>query len=227
MAHPRSPMFDYVKRMNEAFGNRAGCPEDFDPITAADGSGVFHDEPSWARLKRQCENIGGKLDNNLEQGDGHINGEVKELLLAIERRDVLGVRDGLCDIMVFALGAFHFMGYDADADMQAVLDGVMTRFSRTQAELVDTVEKWTRLGVTGKAEGAFPCVIYRSDRDQTSSQGEFIPAGKFLKSASYTEPVFPPAPVQQTPGATRAFFGQPAALHNLKRRKDDNAEDQI
>jgi hypothetical protein len=220
MATTPSPMFAYVKRMNEAFGNPAGNPEDFDGMPDLLQGGMMHyDEAAWSRLQKQCENIGGSIATTPEgHAGGHINGEVRELLLAIARRDVLGVRDGLCDIMVFALGAFHFMGYDADADMQAVLDGVMTRFSHTPEELAQTVKKWADLDVHGLAEGQFPAVIFRSDRDQTSKTGEFIPNGKFLKSASYREPVFPPAPVKVRVDH-RSFFGSKAALHNLPKDK--------
>lgn len=237
MHHPpvtRSAMFAYVKAMNEAFGNPPGDPTDFDPMPdMLQGGHLHYDTVAWGRLRQQCENIAGPLKLVHIRGgeqcveDSTVNGEALELLQALEARNPLKVRDALCDIMVFALGAYHFLGYDADADMQAVLDGVMTRFCRNQAELVDTVSKWTRLGVSGKAEGDYPRMIYRSDRDQTSTAGEFIPKGKFLKSAGYTEPVFPPAPAPlPSPGATpRTFFGsKPApAAPAPQRRKDDGA----
>lgn len=101
--------------------------------------------------------------------------------------DLLQARDGLCDIQVFAGGSQHFMGVDGDADMHAVLDGVMTRFVKDQKDLSQTVAKHAGKGVTEVyTEGEFPTMVLKSAADQPDA-----PAGKFLKSASYRETVFP------------------------------------
>jgi hypothetical protein len=58
------------------------------------------------------------------------------------------VRDALCDIHVFGYGAHHLMGIDADADMLAVLQGVMTRFIKDDADKAATIAKHADAGVT-------------------------------------------------------------------------------
>lgn len=140
----------------------------------------------WARLKSQVENI---------------RRELKETLDAIEARDLEQTRDGLCDIQVFAMGGQHFIGVDGDADMAAVVEGVMTRFCRNQEELDATMAKYDALGVTYYGEGAFPTYCLKSARDQTDQgdeggNGDEYPKGKFLKSVGYKTAVFPPLPEQ-------------------------------
>ncbi|MFH2134057.1 MAG: nucleoside triphosphate pyrophosphohydrolase family protein [Pseudomonadota bacterium] len=130
----------------------------------------------WHRLEKQCKNI---------------LGEYKELLEALEARDLDGVRDALCDINVFSLGAHHFMGIDADADMDAVVDGVLTRFCKDEADLEATKVKYNALGVEYYVEGGYPYVCLKSSKDQDDINGEHFPKGKFLKSASFNEPVLP------------------------------------
>lgn len=200
----RSQMFAYTKSMNEAFGNPEGNPEDFEatPVPcAADQVTLQFNEKAWMRLFKQCSNIAGN--------GGEIKGEALELLEALSARDVNKTRDALCDIMVFVLGAYHLMGYDADADMEAVLDGVMTRFCRDALQLQETVTKWAKLGIVDvRAEGNFPFVCVKTNSDQISTTGEFIPANKFLKSIAYKEPVFPPAPPKQRKELETAAQGQ-------------------
>lgn len=52
-----------------------------------------------ARIQKQCANI---------------PDEFKELQAAIASKDFTEVRDAMCDILVFSLGAFHLMGRDFD-----------------------------------------------------------------------------------------------------------------
>jgi hypothetical protein len=127
----------------------------------------------WQRLRSQCHNI---LD------------EYNELMHALAERNVEGVRDALCDIQVFANGAQHLMGVDGDDDMHAVVDGVMTRFIKDADDLQATVVLHAAKGVTKVYfEGIFPKMIMKSAVDQPDA-----PMGKFLKSASYINTVFPP-----------------------------------
>lgn len=211
----RSPMFALVAAMNVAFGNAQGHAQQLTPLPpgASDQQRAIADG-AWERLSKQCDNIGGKLDRSrtLAEGNGEtvhmgeINGEVLELLEAIERRDLDGTRDALCDIMVFALGAFHIAGLDADADMQAVIDGVMTRFCRNEEELEQTLQKWRDKGIDKVATfGSFPTMCVKSTADQVAFNGEQVPKGKFLKSVGYRDTVFPPLPTNST--VTRRFMG--------------------
>lgn len=160
-------MFSNVCKMNQAFGNPAG-----NPLYFLLSPGTPEGEAAWAKLKRQC---------------GNIAKEYEELQTALAARDLDKVRDALCDINVFSLGAHHFMGIDADVDMAAVLIGVMTRFCKDEDCLRRTCAKYDAMGVTYTVEGAFPRVYLRSDKDQ--GDGEY-PKGKFLKSADFSDSAF-------------------------------------
>ena len=219
--------FQIVAAMNSAFGNPAATPDTVD----------------YKRLTKQCFNI---------------KSEINELKKAINSKDMLGVRDALCDICVFAYGGHHFMGIagwevrvtnaprsfatfaaaitelekthaglmqllesdnrsaytvafyldrivntaagmqesigaDHDTDMQAVIDGVMTRFVKDEADKEATIAKHAAAGVTQVYfEGDYPTMIMKSAIDQ----GDDAPQGKFLKSASFREPIFAPIELQ-------------------------------
>ncbi len=127
----------------------------------------------WERITKQCRNI---LD------------EYNELQEALATRDLNKIRDALCDIHVFAYGAHHQMGIDADADMNAVVNGVMTRFIKDASDEESTKALHEAKGVIDVYfEGEYPTRVMKSSRDQPDA-----PKGKFLKSASYKDTVFPP-----------------------------------
>lgn len=152
--------FQRVAEMNIAFGNPARKAGE--PIDIE-------------RLISQCKNI---LD------------EYNELMVALHEYDgdIDKVRDALCDINVFSYGAMHLLGTNGDADMHAVLDGVMSRFIKDPMDKYATVEKHAVKGVTHVYfEGDYPTMVMKSAGDQPDA-----PKGKFLKSASYSEPVFDP-----------------------------------
>lgn len=97
-----------------------------------------------------------------------------------------GTRDALCDVNVFSYGAHHRMGIDADRDLKSVVEGVMTRFIKDEQDKQATIALHAAQGVTDAYfEGEFPTMVMKSAADQLDA-----PKGKFLKSASYTEPVF-------------------------------------
>lgn len=171
--------FELVSNMNTAFGNPKGDPGNID----------------WDRVRNQCKNIG---DEYLELlfalgADAAILDRISALnknviFHEIAVIDVEEVRDALCDIQVFSQGAQHFMGVDGDADMEAVVAGVMTRFIKDQADLDATLAIFRSKGLTDfYIEGSFPTMILKSGSNQPDA-----PKGKFLKSASYQPTVFPP-----------------------------------
>lgn len=131
---------------------------------------------NWERLEKQCRNI---LD------------EYNELMEALAERSLDEVRDALCDINVFSLGAHHFMGIDANEDMDAVIDGVLTRFCQNKEDFDATCAKYDALDVDYYVEGEYPNVCLKSVYDQVDKNGENYPKGKFLKSVSYAQTVFP------------------------------------
>ena len=165
----RSEMFAAVSEMNEAFGNAKGNPRAID----------------WERITNQCANIGAEFKELMDA-----LGLPCTVTLALDRigeASPLDARDALCDIMVFALGAYHLMGIDADRDMLDVVEGVMTRFCKTREELELTVQHYARKGVEVSVHGTFPRAYVRSTHDQQMPE---YPKGKFLKSIGYTQTKF-------------------------------------
>lgn len=168
-----------VAAMNTAFGNPQGTASAID----------------WSRVGKQCLNLAdelGELFVALGADATLIKAAVANLKWNASKPtgrevNIEQVRDSLCDLHVFAYGAHHFMGIDADADMRAVVDGVMTRFVKDEADKGATIAKHAAAGVTDVYfEGEYPTMIMKSASDQPDA-----PRGKFLKSASYIEPVFP------------------------------------
>jgi hypothetical protein len=178
----RTPI-QQVADMNVAFGNPKG---DFDNI-------------DYERLRKQCANI---LDEYLELYAAlhGVESEAAKGWLAYHGLDdtlamlrimattpnVDQIRDSLCDIQVFAAGAQHFMGVNGDDDMTEVVGKVMTRFIKDEADKAATIAKHAAKGVTDVYfEGDYPTMVMKSASDQPDA-----PKGKFMKSASFTEPKF-------------------------------------
>lgn len=169
-------MFNLVTMMNEAFQNPQGDPKN----------------PDWLRVRNQAINIideFGELMVALGADPGRIKSCVtnfKANLIFLNTPVMDDVRDALCDINMFSLGTHHFLGIDANRDMQAVVEGVMTRFVKDRADFFATIRMHREKGVVDVYPvGEFPTMIIKSARDQPDA-----PKGKFLKSASYKPTVF-------------------------------------
>lgn len=171
--------FQQVTRMNHAFGNPKGDPATFDIET----------------LRNQLLNIPDELGETLiamgydpEQVKREVGNFVAGLK-SIERTgslDIDGVRDGMIDQHVFLYGGHNIIGCDADQDMVSVIQGVMTRFIKNLEDEVATRAKHAIKGVTDVYfEGDYPTRVMKSASNQPDA-----PKGKFLKSASYSEPKF-------------------------------------
>jgi hypothetical protein len=130
-------------------------------------------EINFSRLEKQCSNI---LD------------EYNELQVALAAKDPILVRDALCDIMVFSLGAFHFMGADADADMNVVYTSNMSKFIKDDEDKAASEAKYKALGVSYVLEGEYPIMRLRCTETVVGTDGETYRANKILKSASYVPP---------------------------------------
>lgn len=171
--------FTRVSQMNEAFGNPKGDPKNID----------------YVRVRNQVLNIADELAELLiALGANASNvkfatGTLKSVgSIVTQEPDLTDIRDALCDINVFSYGAHHLMGIDADADMDAVIDGVMTRFVKDDADLQATIDMHKAKGITEfYTEAEYPVMVLKSLEDQPDA-----PKGKFLKSASYQQTVFPP-----------------------------------
>lgn len=168
--------FTMVADMNAAFGNAKG-----------DATNI-----NWPKIQRQCKSIGHEYGELLvalgadKAEVAFVVGFVDSLKFHSGEPVLKDVRDALCDIHVFGYGAHHLMGINADADMHAVVSAVMTRFMKDDNDRVATVAKHAAKGVTDVyVEGHYPTMVLKSGSDQPDA-----PKGKFLKSASYSEPVF-------------------------------------
>jgi hypothetical protein len=172
--------FQRVAEMNEAFGNPKGDPNSID----------------WNRIRSQFKNVFDeyceglialgfdadnveqlRLEHTLLTGPGQFSNE------NIRPNDF---RDASADTKVFVDGGSHMAGFDGDADMHTVVDAVFTRFIKDEADKVATIALHAAKGVTDVYfEGEYPKMVMKSASDQPDA-----PKGKFMKSASYSQPVF-------------------------------------
>lgn len=98
-----------------------------------------------------------------------------------------GVHAMFSQLILACLRLQSLIGVDSDADMNAVIDGVLTRFCQDEESLRATCAKYANLGIEFVIEGSFPTVCLKSAFDQ----GDEYPKGKFLKSVGYSQAVFP------------------------------------
>ena len=112
-----------------------------------------------------------------------------ELMLCLASRDITKVQDALWSVFRVIVMAARAMGYTEGQildDMKVVVGAVMTRFIKSPEDKIETRYKHAAKGVIDVYfEGEYPTMIMKSASDQPDA-----PKGKFLKSASYSEPVF-------------------------------------
>ena len=171
-------MFQRVSEMNTAFGNERGDPACID----------------MQALMMQSKSIGSEFVELMKALSIQVNMQFEPIPVPHPYKTSVEfdeVRDALCDIMVFALGAFHRMGIDAEDDMESVVNAVMSRFCKDEHDLLATRAKYDAAAVMYTVHGEFPRVYLRSAHDQQMPE---YPKGKFLKSASYRQTVFAPLP---------------------------------
>lgn len=163
-------MFKQVSHMNEVFGNQKGDYKNTD----------------WVKLNNQCLNILDEYNELIDDG--------------IKPRNIKEVRDALCDILVFTLGAYHMIGYDAEKDMTEVYNSNMSKICSTQKELDETTKYYEDLDIKVYSrvkyntsitlQGVFEFGVVYSSIDQSDKNGKVYRANKFLKSVNWSEPVF-------------------------------------
>jgi uncharacterized FlaG/YvyC family protein len=178
--------FQQVADMNVAYNNPKG-----DPVQFALGQ-----NEAWKKLEKQCHNIASEFAELMREFGVEVSFSVHECW---QTRNIEAVRDALCDIQVFAMGAQHFLGVDGDADMREVVSAVMTRFCKDQEQLDATRAKYKQLGIDCYIEGNFPTVCLKSSSDQSMPE---YPKGKFLKAVGYRQPVFSPIEVPEIKSPT-------------------------
>jgi hypothetical protein len=132
--------------------------------------------------------------DDLERQFNVVAGEYNELVEAVEERNPHKLRDACIDLLVTTYGMIHRAGFDGDADMEAVITALLTRFDRTRADASKTQEKYEHVGIrTAVLETMVRGHIYYpvvSALAQNSHSGEFFPQGKFLKSHNYQTEIF-------------------------------------
>jgi len=172
--------FEIVSSMNEAFNNAKGDPANIDFNQIRNQSkNIIHE---FIELMKAL-NLNKDTVDMLTSAADEITLDKFDQDKAIVLNDV---RDALCDVRVFSYGAHHMMGIDGDRDTQSVIDGVLSRYIKDEDDKLATILHHASRGVTDVYfEGEYPRMIMRSAREQPDA-----PAGKFLKSASYSQPVF-------------------------------------
>lgn len=111
--------------------------------------------------------------------------------VANETTTTTEIYQALLGIIDAAFGIYCVFGFPdlATEDMHAVYVSNMSKFCADQDVLNATVKKYEDLGMKVRSEGTFPTICVKSDIDQDVGDTHY-PAGKFLKSTTYVEPVF-------------------------------------
>jgi NTP pyrophosphatase (non-canonical NTP hydrolase) len=117
-----------------------------------------------------------------------ITEEVNETLKAIGMMDKKELVDGICDILVFAIGAAHKAGIDLEKAMHAVYESNMSKFIINETDEIASIKKYAELGVEMAVRGEYPRKVIYSTKNQTDENGKFWPCNKFAKSVSFKEP---------------------------------------
>ena len=174
-----SNVINRIYLLNEAFRNKRGdhmLAQSGDPQTLqsslSQAKNIFHEFcellVAFGYNKKQIEHMRDTFDVDLRMVP--MDGSV----------DLTKIRDSLCDIDVFSIGTHFKLGFSAEEDLNAVVDQVMTRFIKDEADKVATINMHAAKGVKDVYfEGEYPNGVLKSNSDQPDA-----PAGKFLKSAS-------------------------------------------
>lgn len=140
------------------------------------------------KLNRHYRNIQGNpcLPNFEDFKDYSVNfeDEIEELQEALDKEDFDGVRDALCDLVVYVFGGFYKLGVDANDDINTVVDSLYSRFIKNEQDLQDSLDYYYRKGIKDvSVEGEFPMKVIRSMQNYPDA-----PKGKVLKSVHYKQP---------------------------------------
>lgn len=200
--------FQLVCDMNVAFGNPKGDPHKID----------------GKRLLAQCKNILAEYIELMGQMGIEVSAQHEPFKVTHSVDPTDEIRDALCDIHVFAYGAHHFMGYDADKDMRAVVEANFSRFCSTPTHLEATQKHFDKLGVKYYVEGDFPTVCLKSAEDQQMPE---YPKGKFLKALGYSKPVFYQVTKVAPISKTEELRLERVAAEALRRGKQAKIEEQV
>ncbi len=127
-----------------------------------------------------------------------VQSELAEAKVSIEKKDFHGLRDDIADVLVTALGLAHLIGVDAEADFNAVIEALFTRFDTSPEDAEKTHLKYADMDIATHTHihrsGEMVYYVTISSVDQKDVHGESYPKGKFLKSYKHRKEIMPEVP---------------------------------
>lgn len=126
-----------------------------------------------------------------------IEGEWDEMCESVEVGNIDTLRDDIADVLFTVYGMAARLGIPADLDFKKVCESQFTKFDNTIDEALATRDKYLEMGITTyydeqiRKDGTKIYVTY-SAINQTGKDNKSYPAGKWLKSCNYKEPIFDP-----------------------------------
>lgn len=144
--------------------------------------------------------VGNGIDPTITTAEAQkkvIECEWEEFLESIANKDMTQLRDDVGDMLFTVYGMAARMGFPADLDFKAICESQYSKFDKTASDQALTAAKYDSIGVATyyevktRNDGTRVWVTY-SSKDQTGSDKKFYPAGKWLKSVNFKEPVFTP-----------------------------------
>lgn len=142
--------------------------------------------------------VGNGIDPTITTAEAQkkvIECEWEEFLESIANKDMTQLRDDVGDMLFTVYGMAARMGFPADLDFKAICESQYSKFDKTASDQALTAAKYDSIGVATyyevktRNDGTRVWVTY-SSKDQTGSDKKFYPAGKWLKSVNFKEPVF-------------------------------------
>lgn len=125
-----------------------------------------------------------------------IEGEWNEMCEHVESGDIEALRDDIADMLFTVYGMAARLGIPADLDFMAVCYSQYSKFDNNVVDALKTRDKYLEKGITTYYDEQLHngCKVYvtYSAIDQTGLDNKPYPAGKWLKSCNFKEPVFEP-----------------------------------
>ena len=141
-----------------------------------------HPENSWDKLSAQVKLINEEFN--------------KELIPAIEERNLGKVRDAIADVLVTTLGCGSVSTIPVEEDFFRVIDSLYSRFDTNPEDAEITLNKHRNSGIScetivTEVNGVtrYVCKVTHACEDD---KGNTYPVGKFLKAHGFHEPVLRP-----------------------------------
>lgn len=124
----------------------------------------------------------------------YLSQEYIEAIVALNARDIDGFRDAIADIRVLLDAIDAATTIDLEADYAEVINKLNTRFDKTPEDAKLTQLKYERNGVKTTIAYNEQFGIYTNIvcEDTNGLDNEFYPAGKWLKSYKFQQPIFQP-----------------------------------